>query len=103
MNLRGSQWYRWDLQIHTPFSHTSEYAGHTNDEKWENFIQGLESLPGDIKVIGINDYLFLDGYKKALKYKTDGRLSNIDLILPVVEFRLKEFVGNEQLKKLTTM
>lgn len=100
MNLRGSQWYRWDLQIHTPFSHTSEYAGHTNDEKWENFIQGLESLPGDIKVIGINDYLFLDGYKKALKYKTDGRLSNIDLILPVVEFRLKEFVGNEQLKKI---
>ncbi|MBU0614199.1 hypothetical protein KJ766_02870 [Patescibacteria group bacterium] len=97
---RGSEWKKWDLHIHTPFSHTSEYAGETQEEKWENFIKGVEALPKDIKVIGINDYLFLDGYKKVLKYKNDGRLKNIDLILPVVEFRLKEFVGHEQLKKI---
>ncbi len=97
---RGSEWRKWDLHIHTPFSHTSEYAGATQAEKWENFIKGLESLPEEIKVIGINDYLFLDGYKKVLKYKDEGRLKNIDLILPVVEFRLKEFVGHEQLKKI---
>ena len=97
---RGSEWRKWDLHVHTPFSYTSEYAGSTPEEKWENFINGLEALPEDIKVIGINDYLFLDGYKEVLKYKNDGRLKNIDLILPVVEFRLKEFVGNEQLKKI---
>ncbi|MDR3583181.1 MAG: AAA family ATPase [Candidatus Pacebacteria bacterium] len=97
---RGSEWRKWDLHVHTPFSHTSEYAGATPEEKWDNFIEGLESLPEDMKVIGINDYLFLDGYKEVLKYKNDGRLKNIDLILPVVEFRLKEFVGNEQLKKI---
>jgi len=97
---RGSEWKKWDLHVHTPFSHTSEYAGATEEEKWENFIKGLEALPEDIKVIGINDYLFLDGYKKVLKYKNNGRLKNVDLILPVVEFRLKEFVGNEQLKKI---
>ena len=78
---RGSEWRKWDLHVHTPFSHTSEYAGATEEEKWENFIKGLEALPKDIKVIGINDYLFLDGYKKVLKYKDDGRLKNIDLIL----------------------
>lgn len=97
---RGSEWKRWDLHIHTPFSYTSEYVGETKEEQWENFINGLENLPQDIKVIGINDYLFLDGYKEVLKYKDAGRLPNIELILPVVEFRLKEFVGNEQLKKI---
>ncbi|MDD2656663.1 MAG: hypothetical protein PHQ18_03810 [Patescibacteria group bacterium] len=97
---RGSEWSKWDLHVHTPFSHTSEYAGATEEEKWESFIKGLETLPKDIKVIGINDYLFLDGYKEVLKYKDAGRLENIDLILPVVEFRLKEFVGHEQLKKI---
>lgn len=97
---RGSEWAKWDLHIHTPFSHTSEYIGTTEDEKWENFIRGLEELPIDIKVIGINDYLFLDGYKKVIEYKENGRLKNIDLILPVVEFRLKEFVGHEQLNKI---
>lgn len=97
---RGSEWKRWDLHVHTPFSCTSEYAGATEEEQWNNFINGLENLPNDIKVIGINDYLFLDGYKKVLEYKGAGRLLNIDLILPVVEFRLKEFVGNELLKKI---
>ncbi|MFA6495032.1 MAG: AAA family ATPase [Candidatus Paceibacterota bacterium] len=97
---RGSEWSKWDLHVHTPFSHTSEYAGATEEEKWESFIKGLEALPKDIKVVGINDYLFLDGYKKVIEYKNSGKLKNIDLILPVVEFRLKEFVGNEQLKKI---
>lgn len=97
---KGSEWKRWDLHVHTPFSCTSEYAGDTEDEQWANFINGLESLPKDIKVIGINDYLFLNGYKKVLEYKEAGRLSNFDLILPVIEFRLKEFVGNEHLKKI---
>lgn len=97
---RGSEWKRWDLHVHTPFSYTSEYAGATEDEQWNSFIDGLENLPKDIKVIGINDYLFLNGYKKVLEYKQAGKLPNIELILPVIEFRLKEFVGNEHLKKI---
>lgn len=97
---RGSEWRKWDLHIHTPFSHTSEYSGDTIEEKWENFITGLEGLPEDIKVIGINDYLFLDGYKEVIKYKDSGRLKNIELILPVIELRLKEFVGYEHLQKI---
>jgi len=98
--VRGSEWKKWDLHIHTPESHASEYAGNTQDEKWNDFFLGLESLPKEIKVIGINDYLFLNGYKKVLEYKESGHLENLDLILPVIEFRLKEFVGNESLKKV---
>lgn len=95
----GSTWRKWDLHIHTPISMCSEYGGQT-EEIWQKFFEKLEELSKDIKVIGINDYLFLDGYKEVLKYKQNGGLKDIELILPVIEFRLKEFVGHEKLKRL---
>lgn len=94
----GSIWRKWDLHIHTPLSHTTNYGAPS--EAWEKFIADLEALPEEFKVIGINDYIFLDGYKKVLEYKQNGRLPKIDLILPVLEFRLKEFVGHEHLKRI---
>jgi hypothetical protein len=96
---RGSEWRKWDLHIHTPDSIVHEYGGNS-DDIWEKFITELERLPEDIKVIGINDYLFLDGYEKVKRYKERGRLENIDLILPVIEFRLKEFVGHSRLGRI---
>lgn len=99
-DARGSMWHRWDLHIHTPKSIVgSEYGGDT-DEVWDKFINELEKLPKNIKAIGINDYLIIDGYKKVLEYKLNGRLQNIELILPVIEIRLKEFVGHKDLKRL---
>jgi len=98
---KGSEWRKWDLHIHTPLSISQQYGDGTRDEVWESFINDLESLPKEFKVIGINDYIFIDGYKKVLDYKRSGRLSNIELILPVIEFRLKLFAGtDEKLKKI---
>jgi len=88
----GSKWNKWDLHIHTPASIVQNY-GEENDEIWDRFINDLEALPKEFKVIGINDYLFLDGYKRVLEYRKNGRLQNIDLVLSVVEFRIKKFVG----------
>lgn len=96
---RGSEWHKWDLHIHTPKSFESKYGGDT-PEIWEKFVTELEQLDPAIKVIGINDYLFLDGYKEVLKYRKTGRLQNIDLILPVFEFRLKQFVGSKELGRI---
>jgi hypothetical protein len=89
---RGSQWRKWDLHIHTPYSIEQDYGGYS-PENWKRFITELENLPKDIKVIGINDYIFLEGYKGVLKEKLNGRLQNIDLILPVIELRIDKF-GN---------
>lgn len=89
---RGSEWARWDLHIHTPSSICQQY-GEENDDIWERFISDLENLPKEFKAIGINDYLFLDGYEKVLDYKNSGRLGNIELILPVIEFRIEKFAG----------
>ena len=96
---KGAQWLKCDLHIHTPFSHCSEYGGQT-DEVWANFFDKLEALTDEIKVIGINDYIFLEGYKKVLEYKKLGGLKKIELLLPVVELRIRDFVGSNELNKI---
>ena len=86
-------WKKWDLHVHTPCSIVQNYGGNT-EATWEAFLADLEKLPSEFKVIGINDYIFIDGYERVRKEKREqGRLSNIDLILPVVEFRLDKFAG----------
>lgn len=98
---KGSEWNKWDLHVHTPSSINQNYGGDTN-EAWEKFISDLEMLPSEFKVIGINDYIFIDGYKKVLDYKSKGRLINIDLILPIIELRIDKFasIGDEAWKKV---
>ncbi|MGZ8163475.1 MAG: hypothetical protein ACXWTT_11485, partial [Methylobacter sp.] len=92
-NTAGSTWGKWDLHVHTPASIVQDYGGNT-EEFWEDFILDLEKLPPEFKVIGINDYIFVDGYERVLKAKNEsGRLKNIDLILPIVELRLDKFAG----------
>lgn len=96
----GSLWRKWDLHVHTPLSHVNNYSGSDLDDKWEKFISDLEKLPNEFKVIGINDYLFIDGYEKVLYYKQKGRLKNIDTIFPVIEFRIKKFGGHKEFKRV---
>ncbi|PGU34113.1 DNA repair protein [Bacillus cereus] len=94
-DVRGSLWRKWDLHVHTPESLVHQYNCAAEDDVWEKYISDLERLPPEIKVIGINDYIFLDGYIKVLEYKKNGRLQNIDLILPVIELRLNKFGGTK--------
>jgi len=90
----GSEWRKWDLQVHTPASLVHFYGG--VEDPWEAFLSDLESLPLELKVLGINDYLFIDGYRKIKKEREqNNRLQNIELILPVIEFRIKKFAGTE--------
>ncbi len=95
--LRGSEWRKWDLHIHTPDSIYQEYKGGEKEDIWDKFINVLASLPPEIKVIGITDYLFLDGYKKVLERR--GEIPNIELIIPNIEFRLSTFSGTENSTK----
>ena len=100
-NVKGSEWKKWDLHVHTPFSIYQRF-GNNDDATWEKYIDDLENLTEDFAVIGINDYLFLDGYAKLKREQDDNfRLSNLKL-LPVVEFRIEKFAGInfEQLKRI---
>jgi hypothetical protein len=87
----GAVWRKWDLQVHTPESIVHQYGG---ADPWARFIQELEALPSEFKVIGVNDYIFLDGYKRILAEKAKGRLRNINLFLPDIELRLDKFGGS---------
>lgn len=98
---KGSIWRKWDLHVHTPYSIYQRF-GENNDETWENYIQDLEKLPEEFAVIGVNDYLFLDGYERLKsEQERNSRLPNLKL-LPVVEFRIEKFAGInfEKLKRI---
>jgi hypothetical protein len=58
---------------------------------WEKYVARLEEL--DLAALAITDYFTIEGYKKVLSYRAQGRLKNIALILPNIEFRLNVFVG----------
>lgn len=92
VKLPGSTWKKWDLHVHTPESLIQEYPGE-KEAAWQVFLDDLEKLPPEFKVLGINDYLFVDGYERVLEERRKGRLANIDLVLPVVELRLDKFGG----------
>jgi hypothetical protein len=90
--LPGSTWKKWDLHVHTPESLIHHYPGE-KEEAWEAFLTNLEALPPEFKVIGINDYLFVDGYERVQLERRKGRLRNIELVLPVIELRMDKFGG----------
>lgn len=96
----GSTWNKWDLHVHTPASIVNSYGAGDEKQTWQKYIKELESLPSEIRVLGINDYFFLDGYKRLLSEKSRGRLKNIELLLPVVELRLSSFAGHSDLRKV---
>src|SRR5438094_5089327 len=90
---RGSEWRRSDLHVHSPTSAlNNQFPKLSNgDPDWEAYIQALEALP-DVPVIGITDYFSIDGYKKVKEFKQKGRLNNIALILPNIEFRIDKII-----------
>ena len=91
---QGSLWHKWDLHVHTPAYLVHSYPGN-EEQAWETFFADLENLSEKFKVVGINDYLFLDGYEKVLEAHAAGRMENIALVLPVIELRLNIFGGTE--------
>lgn len=101
---RGSEWRKWDLQIHTPFS----YLHNTFGDDWDKYVKELftRAIENQIAAIGITDYFTIDGYKKLRNEYLDNSakmkslfssdqiaaISGI-LIVPNVEFRLNKLVG----------
>jgi len=97
---KGAEWRKWDLHVHTPYSLVQHFSAAESEDVWESYIKDLENLPPEFKVLGINDYLFIEGYKKILEYRKAGRLNNIETIFPVVEFRIKKFAGHRDFKRI---
>jgi energy-coupling factor transporter ATP-binding protein EcfA2 len=97
---RGSEWNRWDLHIHSPASAlNNQFPKVANgDPDWEAYIVALEALT-EIAVLGITDYFSIEGYKKVCEFKQKGRLKNIGLILPNIEFRIDKIIDASGAKR----
>jgi len=86
----GSEWFKWDLHVHSPASH-----GFTGS--WEQFENQIKNA--ECNVIGINDYFSVAGYKYIKNKIASNELDiGYKTILPVVEFRMTESVQNKNTK-----
>lgn len=97
---RGSDWNIWDLHVHTPESFESSYRFIDKDEEikfdsdiWQKYISEIEKL-NCVKCLGITDYFSIEGYKRIKDSKSQGKLKNIELIVPNIEFRLNIFLNS---------
>jgi len=82
MYTGGSEWRRWDLHVHTPDTILNNQFG-----EWEEYLNAVEAHP-DVKVLGVTDYMSITNYSKLKEFKVAGRIRNIDLIVPNIEFRI---------------
>lgn len=94
--IRGSEWRKWDLHIHTPETQRNDqFEGSTPEEKWEKFIETINKSEEEITVIGITDYFSIDNY---FKFKTNIRSGKItkrfELVLPNLEIRVLPVTGS---------
>ena len=106
---KGSEWRKWDLQVHTPFSYLNCEFGNDFDEYVKQLFK--KALEKNIVAIGVTDYFTIEGYKKLKNEYLDkdeklkrlgfseeeiNKVKNI-LILPNIEFRLNKLVGSNRI------
>jgi hypothetical protein len=95
---KGSEWRKWDLHVHSPASYCNGFSD------WDGYVKKLNEVTKQkgIKALGITDYFSIEGYEKLMAdYK--GKLENVELILPNIEFRLDNIVykrGSKEAKRL---
>ena len=78
---QGSEWSKWDLHIHTIYSHTNSRYNCSMKEIGEKIVAE------NIKVVGVTNY-FLVEEKEIEELKTE--LGNSVYIIPNFEFRINE-------------
>lgn len=92
----GSLWRKWDLHVHSPLSIlNNQFPKKDGQPDWEAYISRIEQT--DLSVIGVTDYFTIDGYKKLLEFKKQGRLQSVDLIVPNIELRLNVLGNNKRI------
>lgn len=79
---RGSEWRRWDLHVHTPDTALNDQFG-----DWDEYLAVIEGQT-DVRVLGVTDYLSITNYSRLRQFKVEGRIPQIDLLIPNIEFRI---------------
>jgi len=91
-SLKGSEWRRWDLHIHTPDTKLSNSYG-TGEEAWKQYIEFLEN--STVVAFGVTDYFSADGYYTLIeKYRAKYPNSKKVFFLNI-ELRLAEAISSD--------
>lgn len=110
---KGSEWRKWDLHVHTPYSAlNNQFSG-----EWDEYVKILfnKAISNNIACIGITDYFSIDGYKKLKQEylcndsklkalfadKIEEDIHYIDkiksiTILPNIELRLENVITSDK-------
>lgn len=99
-SAEGSRWNKWDLHVHSPASFHDDFSLERSIDAeedyeeaiWGKYLDELEEID-DISCVGITDYFSVEGYERVREaIEQDGRLQNLDLVLPNIELRVDHFV-----------
>jgi energy-coupling factor transporter ATP-binding protein EcfA2 len=80
----GSHWRRWNPHLHAPGTLINDQFA----DDWEGYLTAIENAAPTVEALGVTDYLSIECYKAVRAKKAEGRLPNVKLIFPNVEFRM---------------
>jgi len=84
---KGSEWRKWDLHIHTPFTKlNNQYRVPEGQDIWDVFCQKIED--SDVSVFGITDYFSCENYFKFIKSFKEKYPHSNKVFFPNIEFRI---------------
>lgn len=87
-NSKGSVWHRWEPHIHIPGTVLNDQFT-KGESSLSEFCDAIESSTPNIRALGITDYYTISSYETIVQLKSNGRLTEVGLIFPNVEIRLK--------------
>lgn len=86
-NARGSEWRKWDLHVHTPFTKLNNgYVAESEAQQWDLFCKKLED--SDVFAFGITDYFSAENYFKFLENFERDFPDSHKAFFPNIEFRI---------------
>ena len=96
INTSGSEWRKWDLHTHTPFTKLNDnfkvnpgdvlISGNPVEKKWEKWFRIISEK--GISVVGVTDYFSIDNYNEVITRKN--KFSSNVCFLPNIEFRISQ-------------
>jgi ABC-type lipoprotein export system ATPase subunit len=94
---RGSEWRRWDLHVHTPFTKLSDaYKDKAKDEgtTWDEYITYLYT--SSVQAFGITDYFSCDNYFKLVEKFQKKYPESKKIFFPNIELRYSEAISKNE-------
>ena len=86
-NARGSEWRKWDLHVHTPFTKLNNgYVAESEAQQWDLFCKKLEE--SDVFAFGITDYFSAENHFKFLEIFERNFPDSHKAFFPNIEFRI---------------